>query len=138
MQALGRCMQRAAGAENAALAMQATATAGLTSLTQPTMVVNIPQQCRQLQQLRLEQVVAVVVPAAATVPGDTLEARNADVFSSAQRHSFAGALPLAALTSLLQSDIHQGPPELQHAHLQPADPATGYTAAGGRRHRWHR
>jgi hypothetical protein len=114
-------MQQAALAENAEQAMQAKAVAALTSITAPTMVVGIPQHCRQLEQLQLDQVMVVVKPATSVIAGEALEARNTAVFNRQQQHDFAGSVPYSAMAAMLMAEGCQGPPKLHHATQQPAD-----------------
>lgn len=121
MRSLGRCMQQAALSENVVQAMQAKAVAALTSITAPTMVVGIPQHCRQLEQLQLDQVLAVVKPARSVIAGEALETQNAAVFNRQQQDDFASSVPYSAMEALLMAAGCQGPPELHHATPQPAD-----------------
>jgi hypothetical protein len=121
MRSLGRCLQQAALVENAEHAMQAKAVAALTSITAPTIVVGIPQHCRQLEQLQLDQVMGVVKPATSVIAGEALEARNTAVFDRQQQHDFAGSIPYSAMEAMLMAEGCQGPPELRDATQQPAD-----------------
>jgi hypothetical protein len=131
-------MQQAALAENAEQAMQAKAVAALTSITAPTMVVGIPQYCRQLEQLQLDQVMVVVKPATSVIAGEALEAQNTAVFDRQQQHDFASSVPYRAMEAMLMAEGCQGPPELHHATQQPADLLlTVANRRSKRSHRYH-
>jgi len=105
--AMARCVQRAAEADHARCAIDSPSLAAFTTITQQTLVVQIPRECRHTDQLQLEQALVAVRPTSAA--GKSVIEVNAATFTTRQQEKFTEGTTIGKVDKMLRHQHAKGP-----------------------------